>query len=115
MSVLYRSFGEKLMSSFWYARVELNPDLLHQETAHELFVRGRIRDDQNVGLQDCIGTERAVSRNLIQLKADFRLKPYPLLLDESDDGDWSVADKSGQMSNVVVHLLAGCSQDSKAT
>jgi hypothetical protein len=89
--------------------------LLHQETAHEPFVRERIRDEQDVGLQDCIGTERAISRNLIQLKADFRLKPYPLLIDESDDGDWSIADKGGQTSNVVEHLLAGCSQNLKAT
>ena len=58
-------------------------------------VRERIRDDQDVGLQDCIGTKRAISSNLIQLKADFRLKPYPLLIDESDDGDWSITDKSG--------------------
>jgi hypothetical protein len=93
----------------------LNPELLHQETAHEPFVIERIRDDQDVGLQDCVGTERAISRNLIQLKADFRLKPYPLLIDESDDGDWSIADMSSQMSNFVEHLLAGCSQNSKAT
>jgi hypothetical protein len=38
-----------------------------------------------------------------------------LLIDESDDGNWSIADKSGQTSNVVEHLLARCSQDSKAT
>jgi hypothetical protein len=37
-----------------------------------------------------------------------------LLIDEGDDGDWSIADKSGEMSNVVEHLLAGCSQNSEA-
>jgi len=30
-----------------------------------------------------------------------------LLIDESDDGDWSITDESGQMSNVVEHFLAG--------
>jgi hypothetical protein len=38
-----------------------------------------------------------------------------LLIDESDDGDWSIADKSGEMGNVVERLLAGCSQNAKAT
>jgi hypothetical protein len=36
-----------------------------------------------------------------------------LLIYESDDGDWSIADKSGQMNDFVEHLLAGCSQNSK--
>jgi hypothetical protein len=83
--------------------------------ADEPFVKERIRDDQDVGLQDCIGTKRAISRNLIQVNADFRFKPYPLLIDESDDGDWSIADKSGQTGDVIEHLLAGCSQNTKAT
>src|ERR1035438_3602336 len=47
-------------------------------------------------------------------KADFGLKPYPLLIDESDDGDRSIAHKSGQMSDVVEALLAGSSENSKA-
>jgi hypothetical protein len=38
-----------------------------------------------------------------------------LLIDESDDGDWSIADKRGEQGNVVEHLLAGCSQNTKAT
>jgi hypothetical protein len=37
-----------------------------------------------------------------------------LLIDESDDGDWSIADESGQTGDVVEHLLAGCSQNPKA-
>jgi hypothetical protein len=38
-----------------------------------------------------------------------------LLIDESDDGDWSIADKSGQTGNVVERLLARSSKNSKAT
>jgi hypothetical protein len=44
-----------------------------------------------------------------------RLKPYPLLVDESDDGDRRIAHGSGQMSDVVELLLAGGSQNTKAT
>src|ERR1035438_8887178 len=102
------------MSNYRYPCVELNPHLLHQETAHEPFVIERIRDDQQVGLQDCIGTERALPRNLLQLKADFRLKPYLLLIYESDDSDWSIADQTSQTGKVVEHLLADRSQNSKA-
>jgi hypothetical protein len=54
-------------------------------------------------------------RNVIQLKTDFRRRPHPLAVDEGDDGDWSIADKSGQLSQVVELLLAGRSQNSKAT
>jgi len=38
-----------------------------------------------------------------------------LAVDEGDDGDWNLADKSGQLSQVVELLLAGRSQNSKAT
>jgi hypothetical protein len=62
-----------------------------------------------------MGAERVVSRNPIQFKADFGLKPYPLLVDESDDGDRRIAHGSGQMSDVVELLLAGGSQNTKAT
>jgi hypothetical protein len=79
----------------WYPGIESNTDLLHQETVHESSVRDWIGDNQNVGLQDCVGAERAISRNLIHCKADFSLKPYPLLIDESDDGDRGIAHKSG--------------------
>jgi hypothetical protein len=37
-----------------------------------------------------------------------------LLIDESDDGDRSITDKSGQTGNVVEYLLARSSQNSKA-
>jgi len=92
----------------------LNPDLLHQETAHEPFVREGIWDNQDVGLQDCIGAERAVSRDLIQLKTDSRFKPYSLLINESDDGDRDVADKSSEMGNVVEYFLTECSENSQS-
>jgi hypothetical protein len=38
-----------------------------------------------------------------------------LLVDESDDGDRRIAHGSGQMSDVVELLLAGGSQNTKAT
>jgi hypothetical protein len=50
----------------------------------------------------------------IHFKADFGLKPYPLLIDESDDSYGGIAHKSSQMSDVIEPLLAGSSQDSKA-
>jgi len=57
-------------------------------------------------LQDGASTKRAIPRYLIQLKADFRLKPHLLVVNERDDRNWSIADKSGQMSNVVEGWLA---------
>src|ERR1035438_2855110 len=62
-----------------------------------------------------MGAERVLSRNLIQFKVDFGFEPYPLLVDKGDDGDRGIAHKSGQISDVVEPLLAGSSQNSKAT
>src|ERR1039457_918073 len=61
-----------------------------------------------------MGRKRALSRNLIELKADFRFEPHPLLIDESNLAEGSIADEGGKMKNVVEHLLAGTSQNSKA-
>jgi hypothetical protein len=61
-----------------------------------------------------MGAERVISGNLIQFEADFAFKPYPSLIDESDDGDRGIAHKSSQMRDVVEPLLAGSSQNSKA-
>jgi len=61
-----------------------------------------------------MGTEGVISRNLIHFKTDLGLKPYPLVVDESDDGDRRVAHKSSQMSDVVESLLVRSAQNSKA-
>jgi hypothetical protein len=61
-----------------------------------------------------MGAERVIARNLIQFKSDFGLKPYPLLIDECDNGYGSIAHESSQMRDVVECLLAGSSQNSKA-
>jgi len=88
--------------------------LLHQETAHESLVGDWIGDNQDIGSQNRMGAERVIARNLIQFQLDFGLKPYPLLIDECDNGYGGIAHESSQMSDVVECLLAGSSQDSKA-
>src|ERR1039458_1022889 len=52
-----------------------------------------------------MGRKRALSRNLIELKADFRFEPYTLLIDESDLAEGSIAGEDGETKNVVEHLL----------
>src|ERR1017187_4787168 len=65
-------------------------------------------------MHDCMGRKRALSRNLIELKADFRFEPHPLLIDESNLAEGSIAGEDGETKNVVEHLLAGCPKNSKA-
>jgi hypothetical protein len=69
--------------------------------ACELLIRDGVKDGQHVALQDCVKTKRALSWNLIHLKADFRLEPYPLLIDESNDRNGSVAGNSGQAGKII--------------
>jgi hypothetical protein len=61
-----------------------------------------------------MGRKRALSRNLIELKADFRFEPHPLLIDEPDLGKGGIAHDGGETKNVVKLWLAGCSQNPKA-
>jgi hypothetical protein len=61
-----------------------------------------------------MSAERVISWNLTHFEADLGLKPYSLLIDESDDYERGVAHKSSQMRDIVEPLLAGSSQNSKA-
>jgi hypothetical protein len=54
---------------------------------------------------------RGISSNS---KPIFDFEPHPLLIDESNLAEGSIADEGGKMKNVVEPLLAGSSKNSKA-
>jgi hypothetical protein len=84
------------------------------EVPRELLIREWVNDSQHVGLQDYVGTKRALSWNLIQLNADFRFIPDSLLVDKRYNCGRSVASNSGQANKIIEHLLRRRSQNPKA-
>nr|WP_246498849.1 hypothetical protein [Microvirga soli] len=49
-----------------------------------------------------MGTDCDPTRGLsYSIQADLALKPLPLLIDEGDESDWSIADVSGNLCEIV--------------
>src|SRR3984885_7177302 len=97
-----------------HPRKKPDPDFRHKELVGKRCISQRIGHDEDVGSQNYVGRKRTLSRNLIELEADFRFEPHPLLIDKSDLADGSIADDGSQTKNVVKCLLAGGSQNPKA-
>jgi len=62
-----------------------------------------------------MGGKRPLSRDLIQLKADFRFEPHAFLVDEGDFSDGSIADERGQANHVVKGLFGWGLENVKAS
>src|ERR1700761_700968 len=73
----------------------------HQGIVAKARVLCRIRDDEQLGLQDGVGANRTVDRRLAHPQAYFGLEPLPPLVDQIDDGNWSVADSRRDLNDFV--------------
>ena len=73
----------------------------HQRIAGEPVVRGRVRHDETVLLQQGVTAERGLERRLANAQPDLRLEPLAVRIDQIDHRDGRVADAGDQRRHVI--------------